>query len=73
MNDLTTSISKVFRLRFQAFPIGHQPDDEFRQQLVDLFNQIIIGHQLGGSFGQRVVGFFLMDDRLQKNPYTHKR
>ena len=59
MNELTTSIPKVFFQRFQAFPIRQQVADEFRQRLVDdlfliigqrlvdLFHQILICHQLG--------------------------
>jgi len=42
MNGLTTSNFKVFFQKFQAFPIGQQLADEFRQRLVDdLF--LIIG------------------------------
>ena len=45
MNGLTTSIPKVFFQRFQAFPIGQQVADEFRQRLVDdLF--LIVDQQL---------------------------
>ena len=45
MNGLTTSIPKVFFQRFQAFPIGQQVADEFRQRLVDDL-LLIIGQRL---------------------------
>ena len=35
MKGPTTSIPKEFFQRFQAFPIGQQVADEFRQRLVD--------------------------------------